>query len=132
MKNVATILCWVTTCVWAQQPFRPEIPKTWDSVALASLEVPQPDPRYSPVPVPVEYYYRVPVRPVYKTYPVYAPGREPSGYFQWLQQQEPQVTFDPVRLASEDDWIKAGELECQRLHVIGDGIENAARGSEMA
>jgi hypothetical protein len=94
----------------AQQPYRPEIPKTWDASALAALEVPLPDPRYSPVAVPVEYYYRVPVRPVYKTYPVYAPGREPEHYLEWLREQEPQVGFDPARLRSEADWIKAGEL----------------------
>ena len=78
MKNTAAILFCATTSILAQPPYRPEIPKTWDAAALASLEVPHPDPRYSPVAVPVEYYYRVPVRPVYKTYPVYAPGREPA------------------------------------------------------
>jgi hypothetical protein len=52
----------------------------------------------------------VPVRPVYKTYPVYAPGREPEHYLEWLREQEPQVTFEPARLRSEADWIKAGEL----------------------
>jgi hypothetical protein len=110
MKSAAAILLWATASIFAQPPYRPEIPKTWDASALASLEVPHPDPRYSPVAVPVEYYYRVPVRPVYKTYPVYAPGREPAHYVEWLREQEPQVTFDPARLRSEDDWIKAGEL----------------------
>src|ERR1700693_4292142 len=78
MKSTAALLCWATTSILAQHQFRPEIPKTWDTAALATLEVPHPDSRYSPVAVPVEYYYRVPVRPVYKTYPVYAPGREPA------------------------------------------------------
>lgn len=111
MKSAAAILCcWATTSIWAQQPFHPEIPKTWDKAALTTLEVPHPDPRFSPVAVPVEYYYRVPVRPVYKTYPVYAPGREPSQYIEWLQKQEPQVIFEPARLLSEADWVKAGEL----------------------
>jgi hypothetical protein len=72
--------------------------------------VPHPNPRYSPVAVPVEYYYRVPVRPVYKSYPVYAPGREPAHYLEWLEKQEPEVIFEPARLRSEADWIKAGEL----------------------
>jgi hypothetical protein len=110
MNNSAAILFWATTCIFAQPPYRPEIPKTWDAAALASLEVPHPAPRFSPVAVPVEYYYRVPVRPVYKTYPVYAPGREPSHYIEWLEKQEPQLTFEPGQLLSENDWIKAGEL----------------------
>jgi len=96
--------------VRAQQPYRPEIPKTWDPVALTTLEVPNADPSRSPVAVPVEYYGRVPVRPVYRTYPVYAPGREPAGYLAWLQKQEPQITFDPKRLHSSEDWTKAGEF----------------------
>ena len=110
MKIGAAILFVATTSMLAQQQYRPEIPKTWDASALAALEVPLPDPRYSPVAVPVEYYYRVPVRPVYKTYPVYAPGREPEHYLEWLREQEPQVAFEPARLRSEADWIKAGEL----------------------
>ncbi len=110
MNNSAAVLFWATTSIFSQPPYRPEIPKTWDAAALASLEVPHPDPRYSPVAVPVEYYYRVPVRPVYKTYPVYAPGREPVHYIEWLREQEPQVIFEPTRLRSEGDWIRAGEL----------------------
>jgi len=70
MRSAMAVLCWVTTSMLAQQPFRPEIPKTWESVALATLEVPQPDPRYSPIPVRVEYYYRVPIRPVHKMIPI--------------------------------------------------------------
>jgi hypothetical protein len=110
MKSGAAILFLAATSLLAQPLYLPEIPKTWDAVALASLEVPHPDPRYSPVAVPVEYYYRVPVRPVYKTYPVYAPGREPARYMDWLREQEPRVIFDPAQLRSQDDWIKAGEL----------------------
>jgi hypothetical protein len=110
MKIGAAILFLATASLSAQPLYHPEIPKTWDAVALASLEVPHPDPRYSPVAVPVEYYYRVPVRPVYKTYPVYAPGREPAHYIEWLRQQEPRVIFDPAQLRSQDDWIKAGGL----------------------
>ncbi len=109
MKCAIAILLSTTTSLSAQPSYRPEIPKTWDAVARATLEVPHPNPSYSPVAVPVEYYYRVPVRPVYKTYPVYAPGREPAQYQEWLEKQEPQVIFDPVRLRSPSDWIRAGE-----------------------
>src|SRR6476661_710347 len=110
MKS-ATVVLWLMAATLAQpQAFRPEIPKTWDQAALGSIEVPHPNPRYSPVAVPAEYYYRSAVRPVYKTYTVYAPGREPAGYMEWLQKQEPQIIFDPAQLHSERDWIKAGEL----------------------
>ncbi len=56
----------------------------------------------------------MPVRPIYKSYPIYAPGREPPGYLDWLKQQEPEIVpetvFDPAWLKTEADWIKAGEL----------------------
>ncbi|MBK7597764.1 MAG: hypothetical protein IPJ07_04230 [Acidobacteria bacterium] len=55
-------------------------------------------------------YYRMPVRPIYKSYPVYAPGKEPSGYLDWLKQQEPEILFDAAKLKTEADWIKAGEI----------------------
>jgi len=86
------------------------IPKTWDDEAVASLEVPLADPRYSPVHVSSDYYYRMPVRPIYRSYPIYAPGKEPPGYLEWLKQQEPEIAFDPAKLKTEEDWIRAGEL----------------------
>src|SRR5215470_5221879 len=89
---------------------RPGIPMTWDDEAVASLEVPLANPRYSPVHVSSDYYYRMQVRPIYKSYPIYAPGKEPAGYLEWLKQQEPEIAFDPTKLKTESDWIRAGEL----------------------
>ncbi len=64
--------------------------------------------------VSADYYYRIPVRPTYKSYPVYAPGHEPPGYMDWLKQQEPQIVWDDAghapALKTEADWIKAGEI----------------------
>ena len=68
---------------WAHQSngdFSPAIPKTWDDAAMATLEVPLADPVGSPKHVSADYYYKIPMRPIYKSYLVYAPGREPSGY----------------------------------------------------
>src|SRR5712691_8902993 len=90
--------------------FVANIPKTWDDEPVASLEIPLADPRYSPVHVSSDYYYRMPVRPIYKSYPIYAPGKEPPGYMDWLKQQEPEIAFDSNKLKTESDWIRAGEL----------------------
>jgi hypothetical protein len=86
------------------------IPVAWDRDALAELEVPLANANYSPVHVAPDDYYRLPVRPVYKSYPIYAPGKEPAGYLEWLKQQEPQVVFDPTTLKTQADWVAAGEL----------------------
>lgn len=101
-------------CAWAQQDaFRPSIPKTWDDAAISTLEVPLADPTGSPKHVSGAYYYRMPIRRVYKQYPVYAPGHEPSGYMDWLKQQDPVIVWDKDHaplLNTAADWIKAGEI----------------------
>jgi hypothetical protein len=90
------------------------VPKTWDDKAMAELEVPLADPVGSPKHVSAEYYYKVPVRPIYKQYPVYAPGKEPPGYIERLKQQEPEIVWDDAGhrppLQTEADWIRAGEI----------------------
>jgi hypothetical protein len=94
----------------AVAPFTPKIPKTWDDGAVAKLEVPLVNAAYSPVHVGSEAYYQLPVRPVYKSYAIYVPGKERDGYIAWLQQQEPEIAFDASTLKTESDWIRAGEL----------------------
>ncbi|TPG65983.1 hypothetical protein [Hymenobacter nivis] len=91
-------------------PFTPVIPRTWDSTALAEAELPLATAKASPQQITAAYYYALPERVAYKTYPVYAPGREPAGYWEGLQKREPEVVFDPSKLRTEADWIKAGEL----------------------
>jgi hypothetical protein len=90
------------------------IPKTWDSTALATLEVPLAEPSASPVPVSPNFYYTIPVRPIHKSYPKYHPDKEPRGYRDWLTKQEPVVLWDDgahrPKLVTEEDWIKAGEM----------------------
>jgi hypothetical protein len=81
---------------------------------MATLEVPLANPIGSPKHVSAGYYYRIPVRPIYKSYPVYAPGHEPPGYMDRLRRQEPQTVWDDAGhappLETEADWIKAGEI----------------------
>lgn len=89
----------------------PDIPKTFDDEALATMDVPLANAAFSPVHGAAELYYRLRVRPLYKTYTVYAPGKEPPGYMDWLKQQEPElIPFDASKLQTEADWIKAGEM----------------------
>ncbi len=60
-------------------------------------------------------YYKIPVRPIYRGYAVYAPGKEPPGYFESLEQRDPAVIWNDAvgitpRLQTEADWIAAGEV----------------------
>jgi hypothetical protein len=91
----------------------PVIPKTWDDAAMATLQLPLANPIGSPKDVSADYYYKIPVRPIYKSYPVYAPGHEPAGYMEWLKRQDPMIVWDDgghrPPLQTEADWLTAGE-----------------------
>jgi hypothetical protein len=88
-----------------------QIPKTWDDQAMSTLELPLAAASASPVPVSADYYYRIPVRPIHRTYPVYHPGKEPAGYFERLKGLEPEViSFDFANFKTPDEWIRAGEI----------------------
>jgi len=77
---------------------------------MAGLQLPLVDSSASPKQISSDYYYRIPVRTIYKNYPVYAPGKEPAGYLEWLKEQAPESAFDADALKTEADWIRAGEL----------------------
>ncbi len=99
---------------WAQEApagRSPAIPKVWDAEAVASLQVPLADPAGSPIHVTADYYYRIPIRSIFKSYPVYAPDREPKGYLDWLKRQSPaQIDFDASRFKTDADWVEAGAI----------------------
>ncbi len=76
---------------------------------MKDLEVPLARPEYSPRHVPASFYYQIPVRPIYKSYPVYSPDREPKGYIEWLRSREPELEWDASKLRTKEDWIRAGE-----------------------
>src|SRR5215469_14705375 len=102
MKTLAVLL--VVTA------FQPKIPKTWKNSDVEALELPLANPKYSPIHISEESYYRIPVRIIYKSYPVYHPSREPAGYMDWLKQQEPENAFDPSGLRTHEDWVQAGKV----------------------
>lgn len=94
----------------AAQTYHPVIPRAWNDQDVASTEIPLAQPDRSPRYLSATEYYALQVRPVYRTYPFYGPGKEPPGYLETLKQKEPEVLFDPATLRTEQDWIRAGEL----------------------
>ena len=79
-------------------PWKPEIPKTWVDDELTNLELPLANPTRSPKHISGEYYYRIPVRPIYKSYPIYAPGKEPPGYLERLGSSNRRSPLTPQSL----------------------------------
>jgi hypothetical protein len=102
------VLALATTAVAAAQ--RVPVPTTWDARELAAFELPLVRADRSAQHATPDYYDRLAIRPIYKSYPIYAPGREPAGYLEWLAQQDPQLAFDPSSLSSDGDWAAAGEV----------------------
>lgn len=94
------------------------VPKTWDDEALRTSELPLANPAFTPEHVPGIFYYSIPERPIYRSYPVYVPGREPEGYLEKLRALEPEVVWGKdarnverrPRLETPRDWEQAGEL----------------------
>jgi hypothetical protein len=102
MKTLAAFL--------AFSAFAADIPRAWEQSAVETLELPLAQPEFSPVHIDEATYYRIPERVIYKSYPVYAPGRVPQRYDEWLKTVEPEVAFDPSRLTTQEQWIAAGEI----------------------
>jgi hypothetical protein len=92
------------------QEFKPDIPKAWDDKEIERFELPLAQRDRSPRYMSSEEYYKLKVRPIYRTYPAHPPGREPAGYIESLKQKEPEIVFDPSKLHTEQDWIDAGKL----------------------
>lgn len=90
--------------------WKPVIPKVWDDDSVRTVELELAEPGASPRHVTADYYYRMPVRPIYRSYPVYRPGREPKGYRDSLLAREPEIVFDAATLRTHDDWVRAGSL----------------------
>jgi mono/diheme cytochrome c family protein len=86
------------------------VPKLWDDAALASMTLPAAIPGTRILYLSSDSYYRIPERRAWRSYPVYAPGKEPHGYIEWLRTREPEFAFDQSKLKSEKDWVGAGEI----------------------
>jgi len=102
--------CAVATAVGTSGPVAREVPRTWADSAIAEFELPLAEPEFSPQHVSEAYYYALPERVIWKSYPIYHPDREPVGYRDSLAALPPEVAFDATVLESEQDWIDAGAL----------------------
>src|SRR5581483_3235129 len=91
-KGLAAVLVLACSAAFAHaQPFHPEIPRVWDDQEMARFELPLANAAASPRHVPAEYYYRIPVRTIYKSYPPVAPGQDFDEYVSRLEQTEPEI-----------------------------------------
>src|SRR5256885_11941885 len=83
------------------------VPKIWDSKQLDTWATPVAGLNATANFYTDEEYYAAPVDNL-RTYPVYAPDKEPKGYREWMLKQGPQRLIEPEKLKSELDWVEAG------------------------
>ena len=121
----------LASAVYGQPTFRPEIPKAWDDAALAEWATPVAGLNLRPKHMSASEYYALKIENL-RTYPVYAPGREPEGYCKKLQELGPQPLIDTGELKTEADWISAGkrvfdEIDFLHLRTLDPKYINAVR-----
>jgi hypothetical protein len=83
------------------------VPRIWDAKQLATWATPVAGINMVANFFSEEEYYAAPVDNV-RTYPVYAPDKEPKGYREWMLKQGPQRLIEPEKLKTERDWVEAG------------------------
>src|SRR5262245_9576093 len=93
------------------------LPKIWDDSKLDDWSTPLAALNLRPGHFTSEEYYGVPADN-FRTYPVYAPDREPAGYWEWLQKQEPEPLVDVEKIKTDEDWIAAGERAFREIDFV--------------
>lgn len=87
--------------------WKPDIPKVWDEAALQEWVTPLAGLNARPSHISELECYRLPVEEL-RSYPVYYPGREPTGYWDKLQRVGPKPLLKPQKLKTKAEWIAAG------------------------
>jgi hypothetical protein len=84
-------------------------PRIWDAKQLATWATPVAGLNVTGNFYSEEEYYAVPVDNL-RTYPVYAPDKEPKGYREWMLKQGAQRLIEPEKLKTDRDWVEAGRV----------------------
>ena len=92
------------------QRARTEIPRAWGDREVATFQMPlaqrERSPRFMTSDESLQAHRATRLPKLSR----YLPGREPVGYMETLKQKDPEIVFDPVKLQTDDEWIRAGEL----------------------
>src|SRR5580765_600617 len=84
-------------------------PRIWDAKQLATWATPVAGINVTANFYTEEEYYAAPVDNL-RTYPVYAPDKEPKGYRDWMLKQGAQRLIEPEKLKTDRDWVEAGRV----------------------
>src|SRR5215467_7628126 len=93
------------------------VPKAWNDVGLSDWATPLALVNVRPSNFTEKELRKVPIYELYRSYPVYYPGREPAGYQQWLQSRKPELLINRALLRTEEDWINAGQRVFREMYL---------------
>jgi hypothetical protein len=91
----------------AQPDDRTGAPRLWTDQALAGWALPIAGVNATPTFYTEAEYYAAPIDEL-RTYPVYASGREPAGYRDWMRNQGPQPLIEIGKKRTDAEWVAAG------------------------
>jgi len=126
-RLVALIVPLAAAASLAQVPKPTLVERIWNDAALKTWALPIAGVNATPAFYSEAEYYAAPVDNV-RTYPVYAPDREPKGYRDWMRKQGCQPLIEPEKLKTERDVSELG-LHFQRLAAVSGLIGAIGRGA---
>jgi hypothetical protein len=94
MRTLAVAACLVGGAFAADEP-RIDAPRFWNDRELADWATPIAALEVRPGHFSEREYYAAPLAEWVRTYPVYAPGREPAGYREMLERRAPEPLIAP-------------------------------------
>jgi mono/diheme cytochrome c family protein len=118
--RIRSLLLWVfaLTGLSAQSPTSIQAPRFWNDLELSDWPTPLAALNMRPGHFSEREYYAAPDAEWVRTYPVYFPGREPSGYWDTLRAKKPEPLIAPGPRSS-GEWIAAGRRVFEEMDVPG-------------
>jgi hypothetical protein len=122
MKRTAVVALFVSLIVVLSTSFgqtggkRIDAPRFWNDRDLAEWAAPVVGLNVRPGHYSEKEYYAAPELELVRTYPVYAPGREPAGYWDMLKSTKPEPLLKSGA-RTDAEWIEAGKRVFHELDV---------------
>ena len=93
------------------------VPRVWDEKGFAGWQLPIAGQEFTAGHFTEEEYYRAPIENV-RTYPVYAPNREPEGYWRFLNTIGPKPLIEAEKLETRREWVDAGQRVFEEFDFV--------------
>jgi hypothetical protein len=113
----AGFVFWVVSACTRHTGEKTEAPRFWNDRELSDWATPVAGINVRPSHYSEKEYYAAPELELVRTYPVYAPGHEPAGYWQMLQAAKPERLLSPGA-RTEAEWIEAGKRVFDELDAF--------------